>query len=377
MKPLAFKIRPEDLNDFVGQEHLVGEGKPLRLIIEKGRATSFILWGPPGSGKTTLAKIYLKNSDALVYELSAVSAGKKEVQEIIREDSKGDPKILFLDEIHRFNKAQQDFLLPFIESGEIFLVGSTTENPSFEVIPALLSRCLIFLLKPLSEEELIKIIDRLEIEVEEDVKEWLAEASKGDARRALGLIENAYQLYNKISISTLTEAMQAGSMAYGKRKEGYYNTISAFIKSMRASQPDAALHYLARMIESGEDPKLIARRMIVFASEDIGMAQPTALVVANEVFRAVESVGLPEASINLAHGAVYLSLCKKDRSSYVAYKEAISDIKRYGDLPIPPQILNPIGRASREAGYGEGYDPYTKDNLLPDKIKNRKYFKQD
>ncbi|MGB3988108.1 MAG: replication-associated recombination protein A [Minisyncoccales bacterium] len=377
MKPLAFKIRPEDLNDFVGQEHLVGEGKPLRLIIEKGRATSFILWGPPGSGKTTLAKIYLKNSDALVYELSAVSAGKKEVQEIIREDSKGDPKILFLDEIHRFNKAQQDFLLPFIESGEIFLVGSTTENPSFEVIPALLSRCLIFLLKPLSEEELIKIIDRLEIEVEEDVKEWLAEASKGDARRALGLIENAYQLYNKISISTLTEAMQAGSMAYGKRKEGYYNTISAFIKSMRASQPDAALHYLARMIESGEDPKLIARRMIVFASEDIGMAQPTALVVANEVFRAVESVGLPEASINLAHGAVYLSLCKKDRSSYVAYKEAISDIKRYGDLPIPPQILNPTGRASREAGYGEGYDPYTKDNLLPDKIKNRKYFKQD
>jgi putative ATPase len=377
MKPLAFKIRPEDLNDFVGQEHLVGEGKPLRLIIEKGRATSFILWGPPGSGKTTLAKIYLKNSDALVYELSAVSAGKKEVQEIIREDSKGDPKILFLDEIHRFNKAQQDFLLPFIESGEIFLVGSTTENPSFEVIPALLSRCLIFLLKPLSEEELIKIIDRLEIEVEEDVKEWLAEASKGDARRALGLIENAYQLYNKISISTLKEAMQAGSMAYGKRKEGYYNTISAFIKSMRASQPDAALHYLARMIESGEDPKLIARRMIVFASEDIGMAQPTALVVANEVFRAVESVGLPEASINLAHGAVYLSLCKKDRSSYVAYKEAISDIKRYGDLPIPPQILNPIGRASREAGYGEGYDPYTKDNLLPDKIKNRKYFKQD
>ncbi len=377
MKPLAFKIRPEDLNDFVGQEHLVGEGKPLRLIIEKGRATSFILWGPPGSGKTTLAKIYLKNSDALVYELSAVSAGKKEVQEIIREDSKGDPKILFLDEIHRFNKAQQDFLLPFIESGEIFLVGSTTENPSFEVIPALLSRCLIFLLKPLSEEELIKIIDRLEIEVEEDAKEWLAEASKGDARRALGLIENAYQLYNKVSITTLKEAMQAGSMAYGKRKEGYYNTISAFIKSMRASQPDAALHYLARMIESGEDPKLIARRMIVFASEDIGMAQPTALVVANEVFRAVESVGLPEASINLAHGAVYLSLCKKDRSSYVAYKEAISDIKRYGDLPIPPQILNPIGRASREAGYGEGYDPYTKDNLLPDKIKNRKYFKQD
>jgi putative ATPase len=377
MKPLAFKIRPEDLNDFVGQEHLVGEGKPLRLIIEKGRATSFILWGPPGSGKTTLAKIYLKNSDALVYELSAVSASKKEVQEIIREDSKGDPKILFLDEIHRFNKAQQDFLLPFIESGEIFLVGSTTENPSFEVIPALLSRCLIFLLKPLSEEELIKIIDRLEIEVEEDAKEWLAEASKGDARRALGLIENAYQLYNKVSITTLKEAMQAGSMAYGKRKEGYYNTISAFIKSMRASQPDAALHYLARMIESGEDPKLIARRMIVFASEDIGMAQPTALVVANEVFRAVESVGLPEASINLAHGAVYLSLCKKDRSSYVAYKEAISDIKRYGDLPIPPQILNPTGRASREAGYGEGYDPYTKDSLLPDKIKNRKYFKQD
>ncbi|MDD3711851.1 MAG: replication-associated recombination protein A [Candidatus Ratteibacteria bacterium] len=377
MKPLAFKIRPEDLNDFVGQEHLVGEGKPLRLIIEKGRATSFILWGPPGSGKTTLAKIYLKNSDALVYELSAVSASKKEVQEIIREDSKGDPKILFLDEIHRFNKAQQDFLLPFIESGEIFLVGSTTENPSFEVIPALLSRCLIFLLKPLSEEELIKIIDRLEIEVEEDAKEWLAEASKGDARRALGLIENAYQLYNKVSITTLKEAMQAGSMAYGKRKEGYYNTISAFIKSMRASQPDAALHYLARMIESGEDPKLIARRMIVFASEDIGMAQPTALVVANEVFRAVESVGLPEASINLAHGTVYLSLCKKDRSSYIAYKEAISDIKRYGDLPIPPQILNPTGRASREAGYGEGYDPYTKDSLLPDKIKNRKYFKQD
>ncbi len=376
MEPLASRIRPDNLEDFVGQSHLTGEGKPLRSALEKKHLFSFILWGPPGSGKTTLAKIYSRSLDAKIYELSAVSAGKKDIREILADDSGDKSKILFLDEIHRFNKAQQDFLLPFVESGELSLIGATTENPSFEVISPLLSRCRVFVLKPLDQEDIEKIINRTGFKVSKKVKEWLGSASEGDARQALTLMESADKLYGKITIESLKEAMQSDFLRYDKKGEEHYNTISAFIKSMRAGQPDAALHYLARMIKAGEDPKFIARRMVIFASEDIGMAQPTALVVANEVFRSVEIIGLPECAINLAHGTVYLSECKKDRSSYEAYFEALSDIERNGNLPIPMELRNPSTELMKDIGYGKGYEKYSKQSFLPEKLKGVKYYKK-
>ncbi|MBI3273663.1 MAG: replication-associated recombination protein A, partial [Candidatus Colwellbacteria bacterium] len=322
MEPLASYIRPLKLSDFVGQEHLVGEGKPLNIAIKNKHLFSFILWGPPGSGKTTLAKIYSKALDAQVYDLSAVSAGKGDIEQIVKENSWGKSKVLFLDEIHRFNKAQQDYLLPFVESGEITLIGATTENPSFEVISPLLSRCRVFVLNPLSVEEMAKIIKRTGLKIDKASRDWLINMADGDARQAITVLENTERLYGKITIETLKDTLQSKFLRYDKRGEEHYNIISAFIKSMRASQPDAALYYLARMVDAGEDPKFIARRMVIFASEDIGLAQPTALVVANDVFRAVETIGLPEAGINLAHGAVYLSQCKKDRSAYNAYMAA-------------------------------------------------------
>lgn len=303
MEPLANRIRPKNLDEYVGQEHLVGAGKPLRLAIEQRHVFSFVLWGTPGTGKTTLARIYANAVNAEFFELSAVSAGKDDIRKIVAKPISGDrPKILFLDEIHRFNKAQQDFLLPFVESGELFLIGATTENPSFEVIPALLSRLRIFVLKELSDENVAKIIERAGYEIADDAKEWLAQMANGDARQALTMIENTAQLYDRITVETLKETLQSKFLRYDKKGEEHFNLVSAFIKSMRASQPDAAIYYLARMIEAGEDPKFIARRMVIFASEDVGLAQPTALVVANAVFRAVETVGLPECGINLAHG---------------------------------------------------------------------------
>lgn len=374
MNPLANKIRPKNLAEFVGQKHLVGKDKPLRLAIENEHIFSFILWGTPGVGKTTFARIYADAVKAEFYQLSAVSAGKNDIRQIVDKpyDEKR-PRVLFLDEIHRFNKAQQDYLLPFVENGDLTLIGATTENPSFEVIPALLSRLRVFVLEELNPVEMAQIIDRTGFDLDPDAKNWLIQMADGDARQALTMIENTAQLHDKkITLETLQNTLQSKFLRYDKKGEEHYNTISAFIKSMRASQPDAALYYLARMIQSGEDPKFIARRMVIFASEDIGLAAPTALVVANAVFRAVETIGLPEAGINLAHGVAYLANCKKDRSAYDAYKSALADAKKHGNLPIPLKLRNAPTKLMKDLGYGKDDG---KKSLLPDKLKDRKYLK--
>jgi putative ATPase len=374
MEPLANKIRPNSLNEYVGQKNLVGEGKPLRLAIEQGHIFSFVLWGPPGVGKTSLARIYANAINANLYELSAVTAGKNDIRKIIDEES-DKPKVLFLDEIHRFNKAQQDFLLPFVESGELVLVGATTENPSFEIISPLLSRLRVFVLEELSEEEMSEIIDRTEIPLDDEAREWLISMANGDARQAITMLSNTLQLYKEINVENLKKTLQTSFLRFDKKGEEHYNTISAFIKSMRASQPDAALYYLARMISAGEDPKFIARRMVIFASEDIGLAQPTALVVANEVFRAVETIGLPECGINLAHGVAYLANCKKDRSAYDGFKSAMKDVEKLGNLPIPLKLRNANTKLMKDLEYGKDYEHYSKDDFLPDKLKGKKYLK--
>jgi putative ATPase len=376
MEPLASRIRPKDLEEFVGQKHLVGEGKPLNIAINGGHVFSFILWGPPGVGKTTLAKIYANSLHANLYELSGVSSGKEDIRNIV-ESGKifAGPKVLFLDEIHRFNKAQQDFLLPYVERGDIVLVGATTENPSFEVISPLLSRCRVFTLESLSEKDMAEIIERTGIKLGKEAKDWLIRIADGDARQAITVLDTASKFYKKIDVDSLKDTVQNKFLRFDKKGDEHYNTISAFIKSMRASQPDAALYYLARMVASGEDPKFIARRMVIFASEDVGMAQPTALVVANEVFRAVETIGVPEAQINLAHGVVYLSLAPKNRSAYDAYFEALGDAEKYGNLPIPMELRNAPTKLMKNLGYGKGYERYTDKELLPDKLKGRKYYK--
>lgn len=380
MEPLAIKMRPSTLDQFVGQEHLVGENKPIRLAIEKKKVFSFILWGSPGVGKTTLARIYANSVDADYYELSAVSASKDDIRKII--EKKRDifnyhkPRILFLDEIHRFNKAQQDFLLPYVETGELILIGATTENPSFEVISALLSRCQVFVLKELTKDNMNNILDRTGVEIAEDAREWLISMANGDGRQMLTLLDKTVNLYNQVTVENLKNALQNMYLRYDKKAEEHYNTISAFIKSMRASQPDATLYYLARMVESGEDPKFIARRMVIFASEDIGLADPNALALANACFRAVEIIGYPECSINLNHVATYLALAPKSKATYRAYLEAVEDVKKYGSLSIPMQIRNGITGLMKDLGYGKNYEPYTKDCLLPEKLKNKKYLKQ-
>lgn len=377
MEPLASKIRPQNLDEFVGQKHLVGEGKPLRIAIGQGHIFSFVLWGTPGTGKTTLARIYANAINAEFYELSAVSAGKDDIRKIINKPKEENrPRVLFLDEIHRFNKAQQDFLLPFVESGELVLIGATTENPSFEIIPALLSRLRVFVLEEFTEEDMSAIIDRTGFELETEAKDWLVAMANGDARQAITMLENTARLYDKITLETLKETLQSKFLRYDKQGEEHYNVISAFIKSMRASQPDAAMYYLARMIEAGEDPKFIARRMVIFASEDIGLAMPTALVVANAVFRAVETIGLPEAGINLAHGVAYLSNCAKDRSAYDAYKTALEDARKHGNLPVPMNLRNAPTKLMKKIGYGEGYEKYTNEDYLPKKLKGKKYLKR-
>lgn len=378
MEPLAEHLRPKSLDDFIGQADLVGKDKPLRVAIEKKHIFSFILWGPPGVGKTTLARIYAHAINADYHELSAVSAGKDDIRKLVENGGElFGPKVLFLDEIHRFNKAQQDYLLPYVEKGRLILIGATTENPSFEVIPALLSRCRVFVLNELTDDEMKQILLRTGYDIPEDALEWLVNLASGDARQALGVIANTKQLYNEVTLENLKNTIQSKHLRYDKKGEEHYNTISAFIKSMRASQPDAALYYLARMITSGEDPKFIARRMVIFASEDIGMKDPMALILANEVFKAVETIGLPECGINLAHGVVYLSQAGKEKRAYEAYKEALHDAKEYGNLSIPMMIRNAPTKLMKDIGYGEGYERYTKEDLLPDELKNKKYLQEE
>lgn len=398
--PLPDRIRPTTLAEFVGQRHLVGDGKPLQLAIQQGRIPSMILWGPPGVGKTTLARLLAESTGQPFFMLSAVSAGKAELREIIEhahEDTRPQSRlfatteettprhkpVLFLDEIHRFNKAQQDFLLPYVENGTLTLIGATTENPSFEVISALLSRVQVFTLNPLSLEELRYIIARgaeaLGVSLTEEAIDFLTRYANGDARAALNLLDNAAQLYavtdSCVDLDNLKDALQSKHLRYDKTGEEHYDTISAFIKSMRANDVDAALYYLARMIDGGEDPKFIARRMVIFASEDVGMALPTALVVANEVFRAVETVGLPECQWNLAHGVVYLASAPKDRSAGEAYFAALDDVKHYGNLPIPMKIRNAPTPLMKELGYGQDDDPANPTNL-PAKLKHRRYYQR-
>src|SRR3989344_816464 len=373
--PLAERLRPKSLDEFVGQEHLVGNPStgsgpagPLRISVEGKHRFSFILWGPPGSGKTTLARIYTRALGLHLTEISAVSAGKDEMRQAVKIGG-----VLFVDEIHRFNKAQQDFLLPYVEDGTITLIGATTENPSFEVISPLLSRTRVFVLNELSGPEMGTIIERTKVKMPGDAKEWLVSMANGDARQAIGMIENCLELYKKVTLENLKQTLQSKYLRYDKLGEEHYNTISAFIKSMRASDPDATVYYLARMVEAGEDPLFIARRMVVFASEDV--ASPTALVVANAVFRACETVGYPECQENLAAGVVYLALAKKDRSAYNAYMSALEDVRKFGNLPVPMQIRNAPTKLMKDLGYGKDYDKYTKESLLPEKLKNKKYWK--
>jgi len=397
-QPLADKIRPDNLNEFIGQKHLVGQGKPIRLAIEQDKIFSMIFWGPPGCGKTTLARIIANETKAKFIHLSAVSAKKEDIRKIITKIRGKQPDllakidtpqrvVLFLDEIHRFNKAQQDYLLPFVEEGTITLIGATTENPSFEVISPLLSRCRVFTLNALSDDDMAEVVDRAvaqlaeiknqQIAFKKDAKEWLIGMANGDARQAVAMIENTFELYGQLTIKSFKETLQSKHLRFDKKGEEHYNTISAYIKSMRASDPDAALYYLARMVDAGEDPLFIARRMVIFASEDIGMSQPTALVVANEVFRACETIGYPECAINLAHGTVYLATADKDRAAYAALRAAQKDVKDHGNLPIPLHLRNAPTDLMKDLDYGKEYEKYPDNdkNLLPGKLKGKKYFK--
>jgi putative ATPase len=392
--PLALRLRPRTLDEFVGQEQVLGEGSALRLAIAEDRVASMILYGPPGTGKTTLARVVAASTGAAFEELSAVSASVADVRESLarardRLGGSGQRTILFLDEIHRFNKAQQDALLPAVEEGLLTLIGATTENPYFEVNSALLSRCQIYELVPLGEEELALIVRRgagaIGTEVEDEVVELIARRAGGDARNALNVLELAAQTARTeggaVSPAHVEDASRKRPLVYDKGGDAHYDFISAFIKSMRGSDPDASVYYLAAMIEAGEDARFIARRMIVLASEDIGNADPRALLVAVAAAHAVEHVGLPEARLNLAQAAIYLARAPKSNASYVALKEAAADVREHGHVRPPDALRDASYYGAKKLGRGKGYmyphdDPhgFEVDNL-PDPLKGKTYYR--
>jgi len=393
MAPLALRLRPTTLDEFVGQRHVLGDGSALRLAIAEDRVGSTILYGPPGSGKTTLARIVAGATGAEFEELSAVSASVADVRGVLtrardRLGGNGQRTILFLDEIHRFNKAQQDALLPGAEEGLVTLIGATTENPYFEVNSALLSRCQVVELEPLSEEDLAELVRRgavaLGAEVPEELVGLVAARAGGDARSALNVLELAWQTAQsegeKLAERHVEDAARKRPLVYDKGADAHYDFTSAFIKSMRGSDPDAAVYYLAAMIESGEDPRFIARRMVVLASEDVGNADPRALLVAVAAAQAVEHVGLPEARLNLAQAAIYLARAPKSNASYRAYAEAAQDVRERGNLR-PPKALRDASWYGRRLGHGEGYvyphdDPagFEVDHL-PEELRGRRYYR--
>jgi putative ATPase len=392
--PLAMRLRPQRLEDFVGQEHVLGEGSALRLAIEEDRVGSMILYGPPGSGKTTLARIVANQTGAAFEELSAVSASVKDVRETIarareRLGASAQRTILFLDEIHRFNKAQQDALLPAVEEGVLTLIGATTENPYFEVNSALLSRTQIYELEPLSEDELAIVVRRgvteLDAEVPDEIVGLIARRSGGDARNALNILELAAQTARaeggEVTDEQVEDAARKRPLVYDKGGDAHYDFVSAFIKSMRGSDPDASLYYLAAMLEGGEDPRFIARRMIILASEDIGNADPRALQVAVSAAHALEHVGLPEAQLNLAQAAIYLARAPKSNAVIEALREAQADVREHGHLRPPAPLRDAHYYGARKLGRGQGYvyphsDPAGFDvDHLPDELKGRRYYR--
>jgi putative ATPase len=392
--PLALRLRPTTLDEFVGQEQVLGKGSALRLAIEDDRVSSMILYGPPGSGKTTLARIVAHTTGAQFEELSAVSATVKDVREVLaaareRLGSQGQRTILFLDEIHRFNKAQQDALLPAVEEGLVTLIGATTENPYFEVNSALLSRTQIYELEPLADDELATVVERgateLAVDMSADLVRLVARRAGGDARNALNILELAVQTAMAADqVPTeehVEDAARKRPLVYDKGGDAHYDFISAFIKSMRGSDPDASVYYLAAMLEGGEDPRFIARRMIVLASEDIGNADPRALLVAVAAAQAVEHVGLPEARLNLSQAAIYLARAPKSNASYVAIKEAMADVREHGHLRPPDALRDAHYYGAKKLGRGQGYvyphsDPagFEVDHL-PEELRGRKYYR--
>ena len=403
--PLADRMRPRSLDELVGQDEVVGPGRPLRLAIEQDTLTSAILWGPPGSGKTSLARLIAMHTKAQFEHFSAVTSGLPDLRRVIkladqRRHVKGQRTILFVDEIHRFNKAQQDAFLPHVESGAVTLIGATTENPSFEVIAPLLSRSLVVVLQPLSEDALRRIIERAlqdpdrgmgryHVDMAGEAMISLVEFANGDARVGLNALEFAV-LHTRpgkdgcvrLDGPALAEALQKKSLRYDKGGEEHYNLISVFIKSLRDSDPDGALYWLARMLEGGEEPRFIARRMVILASEDIGNADPMALVVATAVAQAVELIGLPECKLNLAQGATYLATCPKDNASYAGLLEAERDAQEHGNLPVPLHLRNAPTNLMRDLGYGKNYryvhdDPAarTDQTHLPEKLGKKKYYR--